>query len=276
MARMPALIPMNEIYPPKVPDAVAALVDGIVAFRPDGGGPVELRRALAVAERNDITARKATLERWLEPGSPQKMTMAIADMMMGFPGSNVSVEDAEAICASYAFSCRELPTWAVQRSCLRFRSGQVRPAEIDEKTIGFGFRPSSAHLCKVAEALARPLRVELDRIEAVFKGTVTPSAPPRTAPAGVTAAQAHIVDRDQRAALECDERIKRQQAAAPGVERRNNDARIAEYARAGLKPPEPHGGIVVSLSMMLKMGFAIATVKGKKVLVQANKQGAEA
>jgi hypothetical protein len=111
----------------------------------------------------------------------------------------------------------------------------------------------------------------------VLKGTVTMSPPARPAePAGITAAQAHVVDRDQRGALESDERVKRQRAEAPEVEKRNNDARRAEYARAGLKPPEPHGGIVVSLPMMLKMGFAIATVKGKKVLVQANKRGAEA
>ncbi len=267
---------MSEIYPPKTPDAVLAVVDGIVAFRPDGVGPVELRRALAVAERSDLGARKAVLEAWLAPGSPQKMAAAIAEMMMGFPGSNVTEEDAEVITASYAFSCRDLPTWAVQRACLRFRSGQVRPSEIDEKTINFGFRPSSAHLCKVAAVLADPLRAELDRIEAVLKGTVTMEAPARPAPQGMTAASAHIVDRDQRAALESDERIKRQEAEAPHVEKRNNDARILEYRRAGLKPPEPHGGIVVSLPMMLKMGFVIEEVRGEKVLVSPRKQEAEA
>ena len=262
---------MNEIYPPKTPDAVAAVIDGLVAFRPDGIGPVELRRALAVAERSDLGARKAVLETWLRPGSPEKMSLAIADMMMGFPGGNVSEDDAEAITASYAFSCRDLPTWAVQRACLRFRSGQVRASEIGEKTISFGFRPSSAHLCKIAGALAEPLRAELDRIEAVLKGEVTMLPPARQAPGGVTAAEAHIVDRDQRAALESDERIRRQEADAPHVEKRNNDARIAEYARAGLKPPEPHGGIVVSLPMMLKMGFVIEEVRGEKVLVSPRK-----
>jgi len=267
---------MNEIYPPKAPDEVAALVDGIVAFKPDGGAPVELRRALAVPERSALQARKATLDRWLEAGSPQKMTMAIADMMMGFPGSNVTVEDAEVICASYAFSCREMPTWAVQRACLRFRSGQVRPSEIDEKTIGFGFRPSSAHLCKVAEALARPLRVELDRIEVVLKGTVTMQSPPRAEPAGAASApRAYLKSLDNAERDRRDEAVRRQVAESSEVEKRNNDARRAEYARAGLKPPEPHGGIVVSLPMMLKMGFRIEEIGGEKVLISPRKVAEE-
>ncbi len=58
--------------------------------------------------------------------------------------------------------------------------------------------------------------------------------------------------------------------------KRNNDARAAEYVSAGLKPPEPHGGIVVSLPMMLSMGFTIEEVGGEKVLVSPRKQEAEA
>ena len=86
----------------------------------------------------------------------------------------------------------------------------------------------------------------------------------------------HLVNADEQSAIKRDARAERQRAEAPLVEQRMNAARTAEYERAGLKAPEPRDGIVVSLPMMLKMGFRIEEIGGEKVLVSPRKEGAEA
>ena len=244
----------------------------IVAFKPDGGEPGRICAGRCLSTSAPALKTRANLlERWLAPGQR-------ADIRgRRRPGccsgtsisASVSVGDAKEVAAQWASALRDLPGWAVHRTCLRFSQGRVRASELGVERLDPGFAPSTAQVHRIATAIMAAEVAERARLEAVLNGRVTPEAPQRPALAGITAAQAHLVDRDQRAALESDERIKRQTAEAPHVEKRNNDARIEEYRRAGLKPPEPHGGIVVSLPMMLKMGFKIAKVRGETVLVQA-------
>ncbi len=276
MNRNLAIKTAAELYPPKCDAATAELADTIVAFKPDGGGPVELRRALSIDERTALKTRANLLERWLTPGRHADIADAVTGMLLGFNQRGMSVDDAKEVAAQWASSLRDLPGWAVHRACLRFSRGEVRASELGVERLDPGFAPSTAQVHRVATGIMAAEVAELARLEAVLKGKVATEAPARPAAAGMTAAQAHIVDREQRGALEGDERIKRQQADAPMVQKRNNDARIAEYVGAGLKPPEPHGGIVVSLSMMLKMGFTIEEIAGERVLVSPRKQEAEA
>jgi hypothetical protein len=254
----------DELYPPKCADGTAALADAVVAFRPEAG-PFELRRALSIEERTALRTRANLLERWLAPGLQRDIAESVEALLGGTP-------EAKEVAAQWASALRDLPGWAVHRACLRFSQGRVKAAELGVDRLDVGFAPNTAQVHRVATAIAAEHVAELARLDAVLKGTVTPAAPPRAPAPGVTAAQAHIVDRDERAAMESDERIARQKAEAPAVESRMNAQRIAEYERAGLKPPEPYAGLVVSLPMMLKMGFTIEDVGGERVLVSPRKQ----
>jgi hypothetical protein len=260
-----------ELYPPKCDEAVREIAETIISFRPEGGG-VELRRALSIDERTALKTRANLLERWLAPGKQGDIAASVTGMLLGFNARGMSLDEAKEVAAQWASALRDLPGWAVHRACLRFSQGRVKAAELGVDRLDVGFAPNTAQVHRIATAIAAEQVAELARLEAVLKGTVTPAAPPRAPAPGVTAAQAHIVDRDERAAMESDERIKRQQVDAPYVESRMNAQRIAEYERAGLKPPEPHAGLVISLPMMLKMGFRIEEVGGEKVLVSPRKQ----
>jgi hypothetical protein len=275
MSRSLAVKTVAELYPPKCDPLLRDLVHALVAFKDDRGG-VELRRALSVAERTSVRTRANELERWLAAGLQSDIASAVTGMLLGFNSRNMTMDEAQEVAAQWASALRDLPGWAVYRACGRFSRGEVRASELGVDRLDPGFAPSTAQVHRAATAIMAAEVAELARLEAVLKGTVIPAAPERAAAPGVTAAEAHIVDRDQAAALESGERIKRQEAEAPEVEKRMNSARRAEYERAGLKPPEPHAGIVVSLSMMLKMGFTIEEIRGEKVLVSPRKQEAGA
>lgn len=266
MATMMSVPTVGELYPPAEPAEVSALRTTIVAFRPHGTAPVELARALSADERAALGRRKEVLDRWLAGGPPARATASIARMLMGMRGEAVGEEDAEMIAAQYAFALRELPHWAIERACTRFASGLVRPEEVGTKSIDLAFRPSTAQVAGVARALCGPLEGQRGEIEKILRGIVAGARPP--GPRGTAAVNRHLDGLDGAAAVRESRRAEEISARQPDVERRTNAARAEEYRRAGLRAPEPKGGLITSLPMMLKAGFTVREAGGgEKVLV---------
>jgi hypothetical protein len=281
MAAMPALRTTDELYPPKASDEVKALLQSIVAFRPDERGkPSELGRALSVAERSMLNSRKAVLDHWLQPGSPNRMNLAINEMFTGFGGPELSPEAQDHRNANYAFACRDRPLFAIERACIRFRRGDVRPDEVGEEKLSLTWRPSSAHLNVLAGRIEDDLQKERAAVDEVLRATVfleKPKVDPAEVEKVIDAAAEHL---RKRAAEKHLETVKRQldAEAESGELRRRSIADADEtYRRAGLKPPNLlPGQTPVTLQMRLSFGWTIEEVDGERVLVSPRKQEAEA
>ena len=178
-------------------------------------------------------------------------------------------EDVEATLTIAAGVLRDFPAWGIERACLKIARHEVG---LDAR-----YAPNDGQIADVVREVLRPYRQALEQASGLLAGSVEAGAaipPPRSQrPSYEELVQRCRIDGLMIGESRHDdgERAKRQQAEQPEVEKRNNDARVAEYVRAGLKPPEPHGGIVVSLPMMLKMGFVIEEVRGEKVLVSPRK-----
>lgn len=279
MSRNLAVRTSAELYPPKCDEAITRLADEIVAFRPAGGGPVELRRALSADERGALTTRANVIDRWLEPGRQSDIATSVSQMMLGFGGRNASVEDTMEIATQWAHALRDLPGWAVARACLRFGRGEVRAAELGIERLDVGFSPSTAQVHRIAKVIAADAENERARLGAVLKGVVPTSAPAKPMHVdrpGMNAIDAHVLDAKEAAELRDDERFDKQKREAPEIERKANQARADEYRRAGLEPPEAQHGLIVSLSLKLSMGWRIEEDgRGNRVLLSPGKVRAD-
>lgn len=259
---------VDELYPPQAGGECSALRTTMVVFRPDrAGAPVELARALKVEERSMLARRKETLDAWLSPSSPSRAAASLSRMLSGMRGEAVGEEDAEVISAQYAFALRDLPFWAIERACQRFASGLVRPQEIGAKSLDVGFRPSTAQVATVARALSEPLERERDELDRILRGVVAGARPITRSRGSGASVDAHLAGADEAEVERRRRRTEEIKARQPEVERRTNAARAEEYRRAGLRPPEPRGGLITSLPMMLKMGHTIEEIGDEKVLL---------
>jgi hypothetical protein len=189
--------------------------------------------------------------------------------LMGFGGPNTSQDEAEMIVTQYVTALKGVPHWAVARACMRFASGQVTAQELGEKQFPLGFRPSSAQLAMVARKFVQPLMEEGAKLSALLAARPELSRdekPPEESTAYIEAAMAEFMTRMKHAQGEEAVELAKVEARARAIIDRELKERMREYLDAGLEPPK--GWRIASLPMMLKMGWRIDEVDGKRVLVK--------
>lgn len=270
MPPMPALKTTGQLYPPAASDEVADLVAEVRTGERDREGRAVLRRMLTAVERETVGRRAAVVDRWLDTGMIAEKTDAVLGMMIGKKPFLTSTDDAKEIALQYAHVCRDLPEWAVVRACGRFSRGEVKPDEIGEKTIDFGWRPSDAHLHMVAHAIARFMFEERVRLDDAMRGAPALPGPRREAPKpGLRPMDDWRDKRRLEAEGEQVERQLRQEADAGRLRAESIERAADTYRRAGLEPPVVlPGQIPVTLQMRLRHGYTIeADEAGKPVLV---------
>lgn len=268
-----------ELYPPKPIAEVEKLTREIIAFRPDGFGAPELHRALSIPERQMMAARKAVLDKWMEPGGPSKMKAAINEMFNGFAGPQQDEEERDILNANYAYACRERPLWAVKRACLKFRSGEVRAADVGEEKLSTTWKPSSAQVNLLAKKIEEDIRTERYAVTEILRATVYLPAPRPVGREKVDGAIGAVAQHMQRRRAEKDlEGVERQLQQEADADRNRAAAITAvdqSYVRAGLVPPKwQPGQIPVSLQMKLSFGWRIEDVDGRPTLVSPPKVSA--
>lgn len=236
-----------------------------------GGTPTELRRALMVPERDALSKRLAVLNSWLQPGMQADMKESITTMMMNLSKRSIDPQSALLMAEQWAHVLRDLTGWAVYRACRKFEQGMVRPADVGADKFDPGWEPNTAQLSRVARAIEQETRTERNRIDAILKAPVTGAAPRRATTGGSVAA--HLKRMNEIEDERQQERVARQEQDSGKVRQTLLEQRTADFVRAGLKPPEPKGGIIPSLAMFKRNGFTIEEVGGERVLV-APKQSA--
>ena len=265
-----AAVSKRSQYPIERSPETEVIVDAVVSFRrPDGS--YELRRELDQTERRAIEARRNFVVDNVQGAKPAEIINHVLEMLIGFGGAKQSEDDARLIATQYAVVLGGLPTWAIKRACMRWAMGQVTPEEIGEKTINRSFAPSAANVRVVAEAIVRPAYQEVARINktraARMVTTATDEQRAEAAPriqAGaeqvrrvMTEAQRLDRDRDALRQKEIDERALE---TSQRLIRR-------EYEARGLVPIEK-GGMLVSLPMLLSLGWTIDHNGIREVLVE--------
>lgn len=252
--------PMGQLYPPPQPKLVqnvlSVLVDGETAT---GGEPL-LSRALTPAESTTLADRKRILDGWLASGRPNEMRIQITAMLSGF-GHAALGDDPEMTSAQYAFVCRDLPEWAVERACHKYSTGTVTPAEIGQREpINWSFPPSTAILHRLARSIVEPTEVERAKVAKILRGR-TAKLPALDKEERAAFVEKYIAPAIRRRgiggeALE-EARAARAQEALDRVKAAEAENRRSEYYDAGVEPPEPKGGLTPSLPLLLKMGWTI-------------------
>lgn len=257
---------VSELYPPQPGDEVQRLTAflGSEVER----GSVVLPRAATEDEVRLLADRRAVLARWVQRGSSQKLTLEIAAMLMGFGAASMSEDEARAIAAQYVAMVGDLPSFSVERACIKFGTGQVRPEEVGEKQLGTTFRPSTAQLYRVAAAIARPTVEEYAKVDGILSAKPPRLALPQTPEDRARVAEGlELLARDLAASWKMNEDDERRRANEEGS-RRARERALESYDRLGLeRPPANPGGLTPSPALLMSLGATIEEVEGRRVLV---------
>jgi hypothetical protein len=260
MTKLPAVA---DLSPPASMPAVQQLLRTIVEFR-DDAGHFDLRRELTTPERAALEAREEELGPWLAPGRKEDIAAEINRLRLAFGVRGESEREAMGVAMQYAVELGGMPLWAVKRACLRFGGGHVQPEEVGAKRIDWSFPPSSAMLRIVATKIVRTWGEERERLRRTLAGS-----PPRLeAPEPIvsTSVEAWLAAREK-------EKVAEKLAAGDGrmdakaVEQARHDV-LREYDRMGLvRPKEVPNKMLVSPHMLLRFGWTIEEVGGRRVLL---------
>lgn len=264
----------ENLYPPTSPVNLRDFLLSIsIGHEKNDDGGLTLRRPLTTTERDALKARTSELLPWVQPSGQTEIKDAIVRTFTGFASTPMSPHEAAVTATQYTMVMKGLPAWAVERACMRFASGDVRPQEVGAKTLDVSYRPSTAQLRMIAEEFVKPLQDEAHRIVLTLKGTAAKVLNEAERARGEKAAEEWLKTSGAAAAERHEERRK---AAADENARREEESRqrlvIAEYRRAGVDLPEAKHGLIPSLALMLSMGCEIVQERDgtKKLAIPPN------
>jgi hypothetical protein len=280
MPPMPKLMTQAELYPPAEQSSLRTLVSAVLTGERDWNqsGKVLIRRALRTEERRAIEGRQRELTPWILPGDKGKKRDAILAMLMGFGGPTTNIAEAAEITTQYVNMCADVPAWAVARACMRFSSGKVTAEDLGEKAFSYSYRPSTAHVHKIAAHIAQEVIEEHARLGWTLDAIEAPK-PKEDNELGRARLLKRISEwRDKRKtdqAAADEQRLGRRRVKDEARDQHHLDQRRQEYVDAGLTPPETKNGIITSLAMMLKMGWRIEEIGEETVLVAPTPRAVE-
>jgi hypothetical protein len=148
--------------------ALSDVLDSLLTDEKDCEGRCILAYAPDAKLRSALQIRLFELQAGLTPARPADLARAVIDMLLGFGSARTSEEDAEAVVTQYVRVLAHLPLWAVQRACRRFASGSVTKTECSDWK--HAYAPSTAQLCRLAEASVQKYWHEENRIIAALNG----------------------------------------------------------------------------------------------------------
>lgn len=264
----------TALYP--IPDdpEIRKFIFGRARRARDENGKMIVPVGLSAIEREMVIKRLRVLAAGLGPAENRLIKSAVLELFSGMAATESDDLGAAATAAQFVSVLRGLPYFAIKRACDRFARGEVTAEDVGEKTApSKAYRPSTAQLRIVAEAIARPHWDEASvgslLLEAVVERPIKKSEDSKERAEQFRqtfqqqVAQAELADRD---------RTEWARLIAEAEQfNRDRDARIAEYRNNGLEPVFSDASkiLVTSLSMMLRNGWRVEDgLNGKSILVR--------
>lgn len=273
MTTMPAVRTSQDLYPAPTSLDLSNFMYWIALAGRDAKHNAVLRRELTITERDALLKRGRALAATLERAPIRKIAKLISETLSGFGSSRASAEEAEIVAAQYAVVLAGLPLWAIERACLRFAGGDVKPEEIGAKHIDPNFGPSSAAVKIVASKIAAPYEEDLVKVRMICGGTVAPKeiGPEERKRVGEKlAARA----KEMKQAGEVVD-LEAQRVALARAAEVTKQTLLGEYRSAGLEPVCANDGTtLISLSMLRSLGYTVEEVAGERTLIAPAREAA--
>lgn len=233
-----------------------------------GTGPYEkgeavLSRALKPEERLALELRVQELRNALAPASPANyeiMFDTVSAMLGAFPSmQRHSAESAAMIAEGYCHSVRGRPQWAVIEAARKVRE--------NEAGLNPSYCPTEPEFAEQVRRLLHPFEARLYEIDAVIRGKPVQPVSQENRDKVDVLSKEHLAKSQSPLDLETEQRKHQRAAFVEKMLKGEHERRLREYVTAGLEPPEDKGYGIVSLPLMLEMGWRIETdPRGKKVL----------
>lgn len=261
--------PSPASYPQQPPSVTPEWRDLLSSVAQQTGTGVELRRELRPQERDALRARSRDLLPWMKGGTANEIKKLLARCFQGFNYAPTPAE-AQAIAVQYITVLKDQPLWAIERACMRFASGTVRPEEVGAKKLDLAVKPTTAQLRMIVEDTVEEIARELRIIQGALKAEA-PRKPPTKEEIAKT--NADIERWRAEKGVKPPELVvsaEQKRDTAQRLDKAHRDRVLKEYETAGLPPPEEKPNkALVSLALLLHMGWRIEELPhGVKVLTQ--------
>lgn len=146
------------------PNPTIARLKNLICLTPhDFREPVGLSRALTDIERATAKNRVAEIDRSLAARDRSAVRSAVSALMLAYPSSRASGDEAKAVIAAYEFALADLPPWAVNEAVQKFIRGHVPSANP-------AFAPSSSEVHRLATEACRYYEDERSDLRRLLSG----------------------------------------------------------------------------------------------------------
>lgn len=256
------------LRPTETPVDISTCLRALPADQTPLGGII-LKRRLSGREVSILRDRRDVLSRAQRRGTASEIARAVGGMLLGFGGRSMTAKEAAAVATTYVQALEDVPLWAVMDACRRFAAGKVTAEEIEEARIDRSFAPSSAQVAMVARKLADPFALECVKIGQLLLGKVREDFPEPTAEERervsqkLTALAGSLKSMSDPDGQDAASRARREAESREA----SQIAILREYHAHGVEPPAANAsGMIPSMPMLLKMGWTIRLVDGRRVI----------
>lgn len=243
----------DALYPIPRNDEATRFIFARIKPDRDESGAMLLAATLTAAEREIVHGRIKQIAPALANAKPAELRKALLEV---FPDEDKDAAKKRA--AELAKAMDGLPLFAVRRAALKLSQAGIRA-------------PDRVQLRTEAEAVARPYWNEVSVGSMLLRAKKNPDAPPNEAErerviAGFAALSASLAQRAEDGEGEgraC--RTDRLMAEHRGLH-------VSDYEADGLRPvfADPDAEIVVSIPLLIKLGWRVEEIGGRKVLLRPN------
>lgn len=134
------------------------------------GQPWGLIRALTDAERDMVATQLADLEFRLSVRDRATIERAVTAMMVSFPSSRASGEEAKVVIGAYVLTLNDLPPWAVEQTVREWMRGEGAANNL-------AFQPSAAELHLAASGKVVPFQRARAELQGLLAGKTRETHP---------------------------------------------------------------------------------------------------
>jgi hypothetical protein len=265
---------LDFVVPPERDQtADVAIPARVVASWIPSSGRRQLRRALHSSERAVLERRasdlRIALAPYARPAQDDRVAAAIAELFGAYRSMRERGDDVVARVDSAMRLLRRFPAWAIETACVTIRRNGYKVAEKGQTRTERHWPPSDPEICGIVESVtasrAAALAGAVDLLDAPISRDVPTPPPAEAAKERVRDSLEAFQQRGE--TVPTQEQAGRDAARIEAHRKQDEQDRLDEYRRAGVEPPE-FKGIVVSLPMMLKQGWVIREIDGKRVLAR--------